>query len=74
MAALFSKPKMPEVRAPDPLPPPPERSSDETVALAEAQRAELAKRRGRAATMLTGGSGASGGSAAISFLGGAART
>ena len=74
MAALFSKPKMPEVKDPAPLPPPPERSDADTAALAERQRAGFFNRGGRATTMLTGGSGTSGASSAVRFLGGAART
>lgn len=74
MAGLFSKPKVPEVKTPDPLPPAPERSSEETAALAEEQRSRFARRAGRASTMLTGGAGADSGSSAIRFLGGAART
>lgn len=71
---MVSTPKMPAVRYPDPLPPPPERSGSETQALAEQQRAQFARRGGRATTMLTGGTGTEGGSGAIRFLGGAART
>lgn len=74
MAALFSSPKMPEVKTPDPLPPAPERSAEVTSALAAEQRSRFFRRGGRAGTMLTGGSGAGGGTSAISFLGGAART
>lgn len=74
MSGLFSKPKVPEVRTPDPLPPAPERTAEETAALAEDQRSRFARRSGRAGTMLTGGSGTEGGSSAIRFLGGAART
>lgn len=75
MAALFSTPKMPEApKAPDPLPPAPTRSAEDTSALAAEQRSKFFNRGGRAATMLTGGSGASGGVSAIRFLGGTART
>lgn len=72
--SVFKKPSVPEVRYPDPLPPAPERTDAETAALAEEQRARFASRRGRASTMLTGGGGVDGGSAAVQFLGGAART
>jgi len=65
--------RTPDVRVPEPLPPPPERTDAETAALAEEQRL-AAQRRGRVATMLTGGRGAEGGSSAVRFLGGAART
>lgn len=65
----------PQVRMPDPLPPAPERTSTETQNLADEQRRRFAMNQaGRAATMLTGGSGTSGASAAVRFLGGAART
>lgn len=71
---MVSTPKMPEVRYPDLLPPPPERSDAQTQALAEAQRSRFFRGGGRATTMLTGGSGTEGGTGAIRFLGGAART
>lgn len=75
MGALFSRPKTPEVRAPQPLPPAPERTSEEVQDLAAQQREELLKRRGRASTWLTGGSGASTPSISSQrYLGGAART
>lgn len=75
MGGLFSRPKTPEVRTPPPLPPAPERTSDEVDALAEEQRLELQKRKGRASTWLTGGGGATTpSSSAVRFLGGAART
>lgn len=74
MSGLFSKPKVPEV-TPAPTPdPPPERSAAETSALAEEQRKRFSGQSGRAMTMLTGGTGTEGGSAAVRFLGGAART
>lgn len=71
---MVARPKMPPVRYPDPLPPPPDRSDAETAALAEQQRAGFFKRGGRAMTMLTGGAGTEGGTAAVRFLGSAART
>lgn len=74
MAALFSTPKMPEVKTPDPAPPPPTRSAEDTSALAAEQRARFFQRGGRGATSLTGGTGTGGGVSAIRFLGGAART
>lgn len=78
MSALFSKPQLPEVRSVDPLPPPPERTSTETSALAEQQRARFAKRGGRSSTFLSGarsrGAGGSQGAASVRFLGGAAGT
>lgn len=74
MTALFSKPKVPEVQTPDPLPPAPERTAEETAALAEQQRSRFFSRGGRSSTSLTGGTGATSGSSAVSFLGGAART
>lgn len=70
---MVSTPKAPAVRYPDPLPPTPERTDAETAALADEQRGQFA-RRGRAATMLTGGAGTEGGTSAVRFLGGAART
>lgn len=74
MAALFSKPKTPTVVTPEPPPPAPERSNDETATLAAEQRAKFNKRGGRGFTMLTGGQGAGSGMSAMRFLGGAART
>lgn len=74
MAALFSTPKMPEVKTPDPLPPAPVRSAEDTSNLAAQQRESFFRRGGRASTMLTGGAGTGGGVSAIRFLGGAART
>lgn len=71
---MVSTPKAPEVRYPDPLPPPPERTDADTSALAEEQRAKFFRKGGRASTMLTGGSGTEGGTSAIRFLGGASRT
>lgn len=71
---MVGKPSMPEVRYPDPVPPAPERSSAQTQALADMQRSQFFRRGGRATTMLTGGTGTEGGSSAIRFLGGAART
>jgi hypothetical protein len=55
-------------------PPAAERSDSQTTALADSQRANYAKRRGRAMTMLTGGSGADSTISAVRYLGGAART
>lgn len=69
----MSSPSPPPVRYPDPLPPPPERSDADTQALAEQQRQKFF-RGSRANTMLTGGEGTGGGSSAIRFLGGAAKT
>lgn len=75
MSALFSKPKVPQVAAPPAPEPVPERSAEETATLAEEQRSRFFRGQGgRAMTMLTGGTGTSGGSAAQRFLGGAART
>lgn len=76
MAALFSTPKMPEVKqvTPDYTPPAPVRSAEDTSQLAAEQRRTFAKRGGRSSTMLTGGAGTGGGVSAIRFLGGAART
>lgn len=71
---MVSTPKAPEVRYPDALPPPPERSDADTASLAEQQRSKFFRKGGRASTMLTGGSGTEGSSSAIRFLGGAART
>lgn len=73
MGAIFSKPKTPEIKAPEEPPPPPERSGDETAALAETQRRKRAIG-GRSLTSLTGGQGAASGSAVMRYLGGAART
>lgn len=75
---IFSKPKIPKVTPAPQLPVAdavPERTSEQTSALAEEQRSRFFRSQGgRAATMLTGGTGTEGGSAAIRFLGGAART
>ena len=76
MSKVFSpsKPKAQSVPMPEPLPPPPERTDEQTVALAEDQRKRFASTGGgRAATWLTQG-GTQQGSAAVRFLGGAART
>jgi len=73
MAALFKKPKSPEIRDTNPSPPPPERTDEETAALAAEQRSKFA-RQGRAFTMLTGGQGAGTGMSASRFLGASART
>ena len=45
---MVSKPKMPDVKYPDPLPPPPERTDAETAGLAEEQRRKFFGRGGRA--------------------------
>lgn len=74
MSGLFSKPKIPKVASVSAPEPPPERSAAETTALSDEQRARFANRGGRAMTMLTGGLGTEGGSSAVRFLGGAART
>lgn len=77
MAGLFGSPQQqaPEVKMPDPVPPAPERTSQETASLAEEQRRKFASTRsGRARTILTGGMGGGGGVSALRFLGGAART
>lgn len=71
---MVGRPKVPEPRYPDPLPPAPERSDAETASLAEDQRSRFFLRGGRAASMLTGGTGAESGTGAARFLGGAART
>ena len=73
MAALFSSPAPapPPVKMPDPLPPAPERTAQDTAALAEAQRRKfMTQSSGRASTSLTGGMGGGGGVSAIRFLGG----
>lgn len=67
---MVSTPKMPEVQYPDPPPPAPERSDAETQSMAAAQREKFFKRRGRASTMLTGGTGTDGGMSAARYLGG----
>lgn len=72
MSSLFSKPKMPEVRTPDPIPPQ-DRTADQTAELAAEQRRKYGTG-GTAQTWLTGGTGASTGSTTSRFLGGAART
>lgn len=64
---MVSKPSIPEVRYPDPLPPPPERSEVETEALKEDQR-RRGPRQGRAATLLTGGLGSDSPASANRFL------
>jgi hypothetical protein len=65
------KPKKPKVA---PAPPPPERTDSETTALADEQRRRaVGAEDGRAASFLTS-SGLTEGSAAVRFLGGAART
>lgn len=71
---MASKPKIPEVRFPDPLPPPPERSDVDTSALAEQQRTRFARNKGRARTLLTGGGGVESGSSALRYLGGTTKT
>lgn len=74
MSNPFSKPKQAPVIMPEPLPPPPERTDQQTQALADGQRRRFAgASQGRAATFLTGG-GLSAGSSAVRFLGGAAAT
>lgn len=72
MSALFSTPKTPEVRTPDPIPPQ-TRTADQTAELAAEQRRKYAAG-GSAQTWLTGGRGADSGSTTSRFLGGAART
>lgn len=76
MAGLFggARTQQPEVRTPDPLPPAPVRSAEDTASLAARQREGFFRRAGRAATTLTGGSGTNGGISAVRFLGGAAQT
>lgn len=75
MAGLFgSTPAPPEVKMPDPAPPAPLRTAEDTAALAANQREGFFRRGGRAATSLTGGGGTGGGVSALRFLGGAART
>lgn len=76
MAGLFggNQAPMPEVKTPDPLPPAPVRSAQDTAALAARQREGYFRRAGRQATSLTGGGGTGGGVSAIRFLGGAAQT
>lgn len=75
MSSLFAAPKVPEVRQTvSALPAAPERTSAQTSALADAQRAKFFDRAGRESTMLTGGAGTSGGLSAVRYLGGAART
>lgn len=77
MGALFSKPKVPKVAAAPVITPEaiPERTSEQTASLAEEQRRRFfTSQGGRSATMLTGGTGTEGGSSAVRFLGGAART
>lgn len=69
---MVGRPKVPEVRYPDPLPPPPSRSDAEDAALQDEQRTSFA-RKGRAATFLSGGTRDEA-SAAVRFLGDAART
>jgi hypothetical protein len=71
---MAGRTSQPQVRYPDPLPPPPERSDAQTQELAAEQRAALFRRGGRASTILTGGQGVDGGSTAARFLGSAART
>lgn len=58
MGGLFSRPKAPEVKAPEPIPDP----DDESIAIARARELRRQRnRRGRASTQLTeqpGGGGA----------------
>ena len=54
--------------------PAPERTPEQTKASAERQRFRFFNGSGRMSTMLTGGLGSQGGSAAVRYLGGAART
>lgn len=53
---------------------PPRRSSAETASLAASQTERFTRRRGRAVSMLTGGSGTSGGMTARRMLGSVGRT
>lgn len=64
------------IEMPEPLPPPPERSAEDTSALVAEQRSKFFRRRGRASTMLTGGPGVdvNNSAAAVRFLGSAAKT
>lgn len=74
---IFSKPKAPAVTQAPIITPEavPERTAEQTSEIADSQRRRFATSGGgRAATMLTGGTGTSGGSQAVRFLGGAART
>lgn len=81
MAGLFgigakeeTKPSIvPEVKAQAPVDPP-RRSSEETASLAAEQTERFTRRRGRAFSMLTGGSGTGGGISAGRMLGSTART
>lgn len=72
---MFKAPK-PQVAAAPIIPEPvPERTAEQTSEIADSQRRRFATGgAGRAATMLTGGTGTAGGSQAVRFLGGAART
>ena len=64
----------PSIKPVDPLPPPPERSDAQTLALAAEQRKKFAGAGdGRASTFLTAG-GTTAASSAVKFLGGAGRT
>lgn len=75
MSFLFDGPSKPDpVPLPAPLPPAPERSDVQTQQLADQQRKRFAGAGGgRVSTYLTSG-GTTSGSAAVRFLGGAART
>lgn len=66
---MGGRPKMPEVRYPDPPPPAPSRSDSETAALAEAQRRTFFNRGGRASTFLGVQGQPSSVSSAMRFLG-----
>ena len=75
MGKIFAKPKPAPIApvATTPVPAAPERTDDETQALADEQRRKLNQNTGRSSTFLTQG-GVDAGSAAVRFLGGAART
>ena len=55
MSSLFGSPKV--AAAPAPIPPPPPPIREDAQATAESNAAQLARRRGRAASVLTDGEG-----------------
>jgi hypothetical protein len=74
MSALFGGGQQVATPTPTPAPPPPSRSDTEIQAAGAAQRARFwGSQGGRAATELTGGTGADSGSAVVRLLGNVGR-
>lgn len=70
LTGLFKKPKVAKPRRPDAPEPTPQRSDDETAALADEQRKRYLAGSGRASTLFS----KTGESGAVALLGGSART